>query len=872
MNDNSEIKKNLNMLSKSNPKTTTELENKLKNNNYPLEDYLNDDEAIPCFENMDKNTKKYFSPKIVKKLIRYITEAPEKDDYLQGHKYPYISYKLLKTDCPYIQDLFILTQNEYNEKYKIDKINFNDDTDKKDTNNKIIINEKPQNEFIENNGNNNIDIKNNINKHKNLENKQINEIKNIKDISNENNFNDEKNKINIEEKNEIYEKDKNNLIIEDNKEKENKMVKIKELHNNEFLDLLLDFIVKEKKELNNILCGYFSDVLMALIDKYPFYILIYLYTKRKDALEEIVNHSYEKSISIISSKLLKLSTFIEYYSNRKYEDYKDEILYLLKEFNNYRNILIEKIIFSITINGINDEKGIINDNYYTENIFSLLYDLMCDKNILLNIVNNYKIYYYIFELIIKNDFINNEGINENQKKMFILSIELLTEIIWNIYKNRKDFKLIKDLDELKNSISFNTILFIAIKPIINNFVDLSSIDSKYQNSLGIHNIYIIDFIQGLYFYMKEAPLMFYYVLKESNFFVKSFNYFFKYQWNNIFHFKFIRFLKKCLDDDEDKNEYFIYHIFYELKMHEIIAYYINQDNKSESDFQKISDIIKEEYKEFINKIKNYKNKYYFKSGKFILSGAYSHIVHLIYIIQAKCGLKTFDEKDKKELRIKNIGEFEFIKDEKSKKEIKQIKISNFLYSIISKSDNWKYVFDNIIFPLIKKYEERLLYKEFIELINTNNKNNNIIKESLDKYNDINFWEIKLSILNEIKNKIMKYQEKENDLNENENKIENNNIIDEEYELLGIAMKLEEDEQKKNKGKNVYGNNQLNKNKIYNSNNSSSNNVNKKDKKNDIIINNDKGKEDNEYNDINFWKIKTESLLNKSEINNIFDNL
>ena len=374
MNDNSEIKKNLNMLSKSNPKITTELENKLKNNNYPLEDYLNDDEAIPCYENMNQNVKKYFSPKIVKKLIRDITEAPEKDDYLQGHKYPYISYKLLKTNCPYIQDLFILTQNEYNEKYKIDKINFNDDTDKKDTNNKIIINEKPQNEFIENNGNNNIDKKENINKDKNLENKQINEIKNIKDISNENNFNDEKNKMNIEEKKEINEKVNNNLIIEDNKEKENKMVKIKELHNNEFLDLLLDFIVKEKKELNNILCGYFSDVLMALIDKYPFYILIYLYTKRKDALEEIVNHSYEKSISIISSKLLKLSTFIEYYSNRKYEDYKDEILYLLEEFNNYRNILIEKIIFSITINGINDEKGIINDNYYTENIFSLLYD------------------------------------------------------------------------------------------------------------------------------------------------------------------------------------------------------------------------------------------------------------------------------------------------------------------------------------------------------------------------------------------------------------------------------------------------------------------------------------------------------------------
>ena len=42
---------------------------------------------------MGKNTKRYFGFEKIKKLI---TEEPEEEDQLRGHKFPYIAYEILK--------------------------------------------------------------------------------------------------------------------------------------------------------------------------------------------------------------------------------------------------------------------------------------------------------------------------------------------------------------------------------------------------------------------------------------------------------------------------------------------------------------------------------------------------------------------------------------------------------------------------------------------------------------------------------------------------------------------------------------------------------------------------------------------------------
>ena len=49
---------------------------------------------------------------------------------------------------------------------------------------------------------------------------------------------------------------------------------------------------------------------MILIEKYSYELLLYLYIVRKDALAQIIKHSYHKSLSEISSKLLKLNNYI----------------------------------------------------------------------------------------------------------------------------------------------------------------------------------------------------------------------------------------------------------------------------------------------------------------------------------------------------------------------------------------------------------------------------------------------------------------------------------------------------------------------------------------------------------------------------------
>lgn len=46
--------------------------------------------------------QKYFNSDKIKSLIKLITEEPEGEDPLRGHKFPYIASQILKSDCPFI--------------------------------------------------------------------------------------------------------------------------------------------------------------------------------------------------------------------------------------------------------------------------------------------------------------------------------------------------------------------------------------------------------------------------------------------------------------------------------------------------------------------------------------------------------------------------------------------------------------------------------------------------------------------------------------------------------------------------------------------------------------------------------------------------
>ena len=66
---------------------------------------------------MGKNTKKYLNSEKIKQLIKLITEEPKIDDQLHGHKFPYVAFQILKSDCPFIAKRFVLNEQEYHEEY-----------------------------------------------------------------------------------------------------------------------------------------------------------------------------------------------------------------------------------------------------------------------------------------------------------------------------------------------------------------------------------------------------------------------------------------------------------------------------------------------------------------------------------------------------------------------------------------------------------------------------------------------------------------------------------------------------------------------------------------------------------------------------------
>ena len=985
---------------------STQLEAKLSDINYPLEEYLKDEEAIQCYKDMKPNAKKYFNKDKIKQLIKYITVEPENDDYLKAHKYPYVASEMLKSECNLIQDLFVLTEEEYNEKYKPEEkkeLNINTSDTNKNEVNELLENAPieiiPTNKLK--NKDNNIDNSNNR-EEKKLEDKKeevindkkednkleikekkeeikidsqnskenINEIKNSENIKKENNNKegisnqkeDKKNEIQEEKKMDIKKEEPCNEIKEINKEekgikiKENKdnntttnneekpenkiieenNIKIEEdkkidknsnenndiVSPNEFLDLLLNFVITEKSELNDVLCGYFSNVLITLIDKYPSKLLIYLYTIRKDALKQIIFHSYQKSLSILTLKLLKIenlfgSIITEVKKNPNKINY-NALLKKIEESYLYRNKLIDEIILSLNLDGFKNQKGEIVNNVDLESIFSILFELVEEKNVLSDILYNEPVYTSIFQ-ILKTRVFTKENNDKNKQYIYRFFLILITKIFTNMNKMKDTFDFTKDINlkidflskgENKPKTFYEIFIEVFLIIIIHNFVDNSFINGSNSPheigwGLGLHNIYIMDLVYEMFIYMTSLPLVFDTMIIQTKFINKCIDYFFKYQLNNIYHCKFIKLFKLILENESNHPE-LIKLLFNEMKFHEVLAEFVNE---KEIKIIKVKDKLIQT--DNTNEYNNYINKFYYKSGKTILSCMFPFAVDLIYKIQHKSGLKIFDEKEKNDLNIKNIGEFEFIKDENSSNNIVLIQISAKLREILQSSTIWCNIFDTKILPLIKKYESKLCpQKEITNSSSAKNAMNNSLMRSLiniiaknpkliqvkeatektnEKYNDVNFWEAKPNISSELKTKIKNNQENINnikdniELNNNINKEEENDnkneIIDEEDELLGIAMKLEQKEKsekfksnlKSNKLSIISNNNNINIHKNLGNikNYSAAPDLKATQQiKSQFVQNKDLKENNSKYNDTNFWQTKPESLLNKNEMDNI----
>ena len=726
----------------------TDLEKKLQDQSMPLNLYIGNHEAIQCFQDMKPNAVKYFDRNKIKQLIKYITEMPTKaDDYDFGYSFPFKCCEMLKSAGKRIKDMIILTEADFNKEYGID-------------------------------------IKEDLNKAE----PQKQDIKDLNICEQE------------EDKKESEEKEDNAIddaALDKNIPKEKEMRKYNIDKRSEILDLFLDFLINEKARVNNVLCGYFYQVIMSLMEGYSIDLFLYLYFVRQDALEQLVMNSYKRSLSLLTVKILNIEDF---YSKIKANEALNkgmidmDLLESKKEsFKKLRENLIQKLVASIDLNGMKNQKGEYIDRIDLQSLMGMLGEIA--KIYLPIFTDNKIIVNHIFEILEENIFLEPDT---NKRDIYNHFLIFLTYIICSASnkekiekKNYPEFFYEYIFDHIKdnNKLTFKEKLMIYIPKIILSYYKPIS---NFNSQLGIHIIYLIDLVIAYFNYSKDIPITFDFIILQSGFMDKSINYFFTYQLNNVFHTKFVKLFTLYLQDAE--NHPLLTDYFFTRKQFHIML---------------ISFITKKTYKnlqghEFINEFK-------YKSGKTQLSCMHIYVIDLIYKIQASFCDKLLEDKVKTTLGIKNYGFFEFTKDETSPKEVDKFKMPSYVKDIIFKSKEWDEGINNEIIPKIKKFEGKLLYTQEIKpkLIMSNNaldlKNvigsmianlisgkNNIVKkeEPTSNYNDINFWQVKNTISEEDKNKVNSNSKK----NSNEAK----NDIDDEDELLGIAMKLEKEEENKTK--------------------------------------------------------------------------
>ena len=675
--------------------------------------------------------------------------------------------------------------------------------------------------------------------------KIIKESANEGEQSKENNNKDNKNinnenevEINLKKKDDSLEDEIGNIYSNDkSNDKKSKPKKIYENKpNNEYLDLLLNFVMEDKDEFNYVLSGYFANVIITLLTKYPSQILKYLYTVRKDALRKIVFHSHQKAFSILSLKLLNLENYI--LVDRKIENSFKEIS---TESIDFRNGLIAEIIKSISLEGIKDDKNEIKDDIDLEAKFSLIFEMINENNkIVKYLVFNNDVYSHIFNILDTdlynndNNSENNEGIFDNKYTIYALFIILTTRLLKTAcsnylisYPNEFDLNSIK---KAKKELTFSENMIITFGKILkNNFLPkkptliLEKCSTIPYEGLGMLNIKIILLVKEMMNFMKQLPKQFDSILIRNNFCQRSIDYFFKYQWNNIYHIQFVEFFNMYLSEEEKHKELTEF-LFENIKFHEILINYLNQDNIDEKDIEKI--------------VPKQRLKFTFKSGKTINSGVYAHVIDIIYKIQAISGLDICTEEEKSELKIKNYGEFEFSKDEKSNKLLRKINISNNIQNILKKSKLWNEIIKSTVIPLIKKYETQLCKEEEKKGGEDNELDELDINNLLPKRNSMGtsnylFQQLISIIKKETSPKRFSLPLSRNDKNENKVKNDKTSIREKLLSKVGInnEKKIEDDEADNNKEENeeIKARN--------------------KDEKNN------ESEENNKYNDTNFWEVK-----------------
>ena len=537
-------------------------------------------------------------------------------------------------------------------------------------------------------------------------------------------------------------------VDNDKKEEENSEDSLPDIINEEeednrieLLDYLLSFVMNNNNELNYVLLGYFLNVMLFLMKKNSNKILKYIYSFRQDVIYKILQHSNQKAMAILATKLLNIEQVIVH--NNEVRNKKDDNIIEYDTMISIRNNILVKMITSI--------KRDDNQSFILEAIQELIYP--SDYNpieplefskpnivILSFILTSNEILFHLLEIL------KEPPINEN---LYCSVVYFLCAICKAIINN--NLTLPGTVDSNNNEVApfYGKMIISSLSFIIRNFKRKNkdnSFPSVSSPNLGIVNVSIIELVIDLFPVFKNIQEKFDLILIRNSFIKTATDFFFQYQFNDIYRQLYLSFLKLYLTENNINREGTKY-IFTEIKLQSLLL--------------NILKIVP---------------KFEFQHGNIINDPIYPFVIALCYKINYLSGKEINKSQERK-------GSFNFLKEESEDNSLIN-RISNYFIAFKDKasllnspisgylSDDWNIVFQQKVLPVIELYENKLEDSNPDNSINDSNvienedeeeESPNLINNSVGKapnsdeinitnYNDFNYWKesesYKITMLNE----------------------------------------------------------------------------------------------------------------------------
>jgi hypothetical protein len=423
--------------------------------------------------------------------------------------------------------------------------------------------------------------------------------------------------------------DSNALSSESNKPEGNEIKAINELNHDkedeaviepqtinknkiELLEHLLSFIETDD-ELNYVLVGYFSKFFNLLINKFPNKILAYLYLEKPETLDFLIQHSSKKSIADLISKILLFENFLNEKDQKSSVNIdKSTGSNVFSHLNNplVNNLeLIHTIRKQMLINLFKKLSIKENDPERIANLSLICSEVIENRSILEIVVSEQIILDHLFEELAvdtnnKTDYSVDIDYNYSEILNILVSIVRFVQIE-NLkipsYINEED--IVNSEGERTGTIEntlFGEYILKYIEAILNNFSfqmkggDANSLEEDSLNiihidgtfgspftPLGNKRVKILELIYCLCPYFKNIQSLFDKILIRSDFFKKSLQYFYEFEWNNLYQLNFENLLKHFINNVNNHTE-IIKHLFEDIKILDSFVVHGRSANRSDS--------------------------------------------------------------------------------------------------------------------------------------------------------------------------------------------------------------------------------------------------------------------------------------------------